>query len=332
MSAASRLWRRAPLWRFALFSAIFFAVTTLFYPAPWLLRALPPFAALTHRIDHFLGRDVQQTAENSETEQTPAAPAPPQPGAGQQAQGQGQAGNMTAAAPPIDSDIQDLLPLAGRQLPLPAGIWHPVVTTQSGPHREVVSNVLVRTDRGVVTGVIVVRASTASIPVSQLEEIDAPCHDDRYYMRRTLIADGRRTQCVATNATLLSAPGDISAAADINWAFERLHVLGFPLPPVLVTALWIHSVPTSDGGINFESVNIALSPAPAGTTKLSTPLGDWSKEGIGHSPFTGRFVQAVNSWIIAWAPTLQKGYEGNLTASSGPRPGSEDPAWQGLPE
>ncbi|NHO32458.1 hypothetical protein [Acetobacter fallax] len=324
MSAASRLWRRAPLWRLALFGMVFFSAITVFYPAPWLLRVFPPFSRLTHKVDHMLGRDAPPAAGSDETaaSETGQAP-PPAPAGGNASQGTGM-----AAAPPIDSELTDILPFAGRQLPLPAGTWHPVVTTQDGPHGELTSNVLVRTDKGVVTGVIIARATTASVPPDGVGEIEAPCHDDRDYMRRVLGSTAHSSQCVATYSTL-TISDNVSGSATINWAFKRLHVLGFPMPPVLVSALWSHIVQAQDGGVNFQTVEIALSPADPGSAKLSTSLDDWSKQGVGRSAFTARFVGAVNEWIIAWAPTLLQGYDGALKPASSPRPGSEDPAWHG---
>ncbi|MBB3883034.1 hypothetical protein [Acetobacter oeni] len=326
MSAASRLWHRAPLWRFALFGLIFFSAVTVLYPAQWLLHAFPPFARLTHKVDHMLGRDVPPAAGTpGETASGETGEATPPAGPGDT---NAPAGTGMAAAPPIDSELQDILPFAGRQLPLPAGVWHPVVTTQDGPHGELTSNVLVRTDRGVVTGVIIARATTASVPPDGVGEIEAPCHDDRDYMRRVLPSASHSTQCVATYSTI-TVSDNVSGSATINWAFKRLHVLGFPMPPVLVSALWSHIVQAPDNGINFQTVEIALSPADPGTAKLSTSLDDWSKQGTGRSPFTSHFVSAVNEWISGWAPTLLQGYDGALKPVSGPRPGSADPAWHG---
>ncbi len=326
MSSASRLWRRAPLWRLALFSMVFFTAITVFYPAPWLVRVFPPFAKLTHKVDHLLGRDAP-AASPAPDEASSGAPGQngPAPAPGDAAPSQG---NGMAAAPPIESELQDILPFAGRQLPLPAGIWHPVVTTQDGPHGELTSNVLVRTDRGVVTGVIIANATTASIPADAGDELESHCHDDRSYMRQMLPSTQNTRQCIATFDTV-TLSDEAGASPAISLAFRRLRVMGFPMPPVLVVAFWSHAVRAPDNGINFESVITALSPAEPGTAKLSTSLDDWTKAGVGRSPFTSRFIESVNEWIVAWAPTLLQGYEGTLKPASGIRPGAADPAWHG---
>lgn len=320
MSAVSRLWRRAPLWRLCVTGAVVFSAVTVIWPAPWMVRLCPPFAALTHKVDHLLHRS---SPSSSAPEQDAGTGAPSEAGPAP-----ADGGNDIAATPSIETELRDLLPFAGRKLPLPAGVWHPVLTTQEGPHGELISNVLVRTDRGVVTGVIIARGTTASVPAEGAGQLDEPCHDDRNFMRQSLPSPAHSSQCIATSASVTSTDA-VSSSAAINWAFKRLHVLGFPMPPLLVTAIWSHIVAAPDGGINFETVEYAFSPAQPGTAHLATSLDDWTKEGLGHSPFSSRFVDAVNSWITGWAPVLMNGYNGNLSPFSGNRPGSEDPAWHG---
>ncbi|GBQ21173.1 hypothetical protein AA0472_0365 [Acetobacter estunensis NRIC 0472] len=313
MSAFSRLWHRAPLWRLSFFGMIAFSGLTVLYPPHWLLKLYPPLNKLAH---HVAAPPADETT------------GPPSGDTGKGAPTGGD--SVQAAAPPIDATLTDILPFAGHQLPLPAGVWHPVLTDQAGPHGEINSNVLVRTDRGVVTGVIIARSTNASISATEADNIAAPCHDDRYTFRRQLAAPPGSAQCVATDVVYVDHD-EVSAASDVNWAFRRLKVLGFPMPFVLAQALWVHMVRATDGGINFEAVSIALSPAEPGSAKLNTTPADWTPQGIGQSPFAGRFMNSVNNWILSWAPVLLAGHEGRLQpmADGQLRPGAVDPAWHG---
>ncbi|GBQ95879.1 hypothetical protein AA23498_2471 [Acetobacter nitrogenifigens DSM 23921 = NBRC 105050] len=324
MSAASRLWVRAPLWRTALFATIFFTIVALFYPAAWLLRVVPRLQTVTHYIDHMLGRDAPAAPAADGDDSGGSGAAAPGPGGGPGAQSGGVP--ATSSAPPIDTDLHDIVPFAGRQLPLPAGTWHPVLSTQIGAHGEILSNVFVRTDRGVVTGVVIASASTAAIPKDQSGPLQPTCHDDAAYMNRLTTPAPGVTDCLSTGPMMLG-PNVTVPAPDLNLAFERLRVLGFPMPTVMVVATWAHIVRGKDGSVNLQAVATAISPAERGETKLSTILADWSKQGIGLSPFAGRFVKQVNDWIVAWSPTLLNGYNGKLQPSDDPRPGSKDPGY-----
>lgn len=329
MSAASRLWHRAPLWRFSLFCMIFFVAVTLVWPAAWLLRAVPQLARVTTPIAHFLGRDHSSPPPSENGGANPAPPSPEGSAAGggeQSAAGQQPEGDhLMASAPPIDTELHGVIPLAGRQLPLPAGIWHPVLTMQDGPHGEIISNVLVRSVKGVVTGVIVARGSTQSVPEAITDRLSALCHDDRNYESR-VIAEGNGTlECLSTRPVVLDQK-DVSAAPDINLAYRRLRLMGFELPPLLIEGYWARAVTAKDGGIDFEAVSTAVSPAPAGSRQLTTPLGDWSKPAIGSAPLAGRFVAAMNRWMEGWSGVLQQGFEGRISDQGVPERVSQDPS------
>ncbi|AQS85030.1 MAG: hypothetical protein ABF876_14810 [Acetobacter aceti] len=320
MSAFSRLWRRAPLWRLSLVSMVAFSGVTALYPPDWLVGLYPP-----------LGRFAHHPAATPDDDASSSDSSRNETGQNSQAAGGGGHGNgygtEQASVPPIDAQLIDLMPFAGRQLPLPAGIWHPVLTETTGPHGEISSNILVRTDRGVVTGVILVQATTASVPPSVLS--DQPCHARDAYFQRTLAAPKDAVQCISTNVSL-TPKGDIRSRDDIDWAFGRLQLLGFPMPPVWALASWTYAVNAPDGGKNFENVTMALSPADPGTARISTSLSDWTPDGLGTSPFSGRFMQDVNGWLTQWAPVLLQGYQGTLQPSPEKiRPAASDPAWHG---
>ncbi|MFT8718424.1 hypothetical protein [Acetobacter sp.] len=319
MSAFTRLWRRAPLWRLSLIGMVACGGLTALYPPHWLVNLYPPIGKLVHHAPPASSGEGEEQGSAGDGGSAPASG-----GSNDYRSGQ-------AAAPPIDADLRDVIPLAGRQFPLPVGIWHPVLTEQNGPHGEIVSNVYVRTDRGVVTGVILVRATTVSIPAN-LSSVPHPSCDreEGILFRRVLPSPPGTTECVMTNVTQ-PPMGEAASREDIDWAFHRLVLLGFPMPPVLVQGIWVHTVrdPTGDGQ-NFETMAIALSPADPGTTHIKASMDDWTPEGIGASPFAGRFVNDVNNWMLKWAPVLQQGYQGKLQPSTETvRPGSADPAWHG---
>lgn len=294
-----------------------FGGITALYPPDWLVGLYSPLGKFAHHPAAVPDSDTA-SPENvrNETGQN-----------GQTGNDSHDYGTAQGAVPPIEAQLFDLMPLAGRQLPLPAGIWHPVLTETSGPHGEISSNILIRTDRGVVTGVILVQATTASVPSSVMSPHS--CHEKEAYFTRKLDAPADAVQCIATGVTL-TPQGDIRSRDDINWAFGRLQLLGFPMPPVWGVASWDYVVNTPDGGKNFENVMIALSPADPGTARIKTSLSDWSPEGLGTSPFSGRFMQDVKEWLTRWAPVLMQGYKGTLQPSPDRiRPEASDPAWHG---
>ncbi len=121
MSAASRLWRRAPLWRLTLASAASFAILSVLYPTPSIL-------ALIRRAT------------------------PTDPGAAPVEQ-------LIGSYPPFEAVFSGTLPFAGRILPLPSGEWHELVSGRSEHDTELDFMVLGRVEHGALTGAIVASAS-----------------------------------------------------------------------------------------------------------------------------------------------------------------------------
>ncbi|MDG6094165.1 hypothetical protein LOC54_03380 [Acetobacter sp. AN02] len=324
MSAFSRLRHRAPLWRFCLYSSVLFCGFSLIWPAPWLLRLIPPLHRVTDPVGRLLTFGSSRNQQDGMQAEQPSGPAPQQ-----QPQGQRGANNLKIGVPPIDAELKGVFPFAGRQLPLPAGIWHPVLAMQDGANGEIISNVLVRSERGVVTGVIVVRASSQSVADSITEEITRLCHDDRNYSNRITAEKGGVFECLSSGPVFLNG-GKISNAPDISLAYERLRTMGFQLPPLLVEGYWARVVKAEDGGVNFEAVSTAVSPAPPGSSKLNTPPADWEKQAAGASPLAGRFIEEMKRWMDGWAGVLRNGFEGKLSPSGIPDAVSQDPSAKGL--
>lgn len=116
--------------------------------------------------------------------------------------------------------------IAGRTLPLPAGDWHPILTARSGAHGELSQQVLARTDRGVVSGVIVVRATQQPVPADLAEQLETPCHDDRDYAAHISDKAGVSQECSYTSNAVLENQS-VSTDPFITAAFSRMRTLGF---------------------------------------------------------------------------------------------------------
>jgi len=327
MSAFTRLWRRAFLWRLCLYVSVISCALTLVYPPPYLLRAVPPLKPMIAEINHLLGRSPTPQAPTPDS--TASNDAAPPPGAaapaGTPSAASDPANTEQVATPPITADLQGGIPFAGRVLPLPAGIWHPVLSTQAGPHRELLTNVLVRADRGIVTGVIVAHGSTASIPANSVSDLENGCHDDRNYLSKIVTGGPQTFECWTTNYTMLEQH-PMTNNQDVNEAFERLHVLGFPLPPLMLMATWNRADASTDGGVNVENVTILISPATPGTTKLPNPPEAYLKEALHSVPSSGELVNRLNQWMTNWVPVLRDGYLGKVKIEDIPPIASHDPA------
>ncbi len=155
MSAAGRLWRRAPLWRLSLGATLTFAALTALYPQPPLERAL----------SSLLARD-------------------PRPGAA-----------TGVSVPPLAPARNTLTAFAGRSLPLPPGDWHEVLAGRFEPQTEVNEIVLARLQRGRLTGLIDASGTTGpsktglGLPQACLDPTNyaahvPPGHPDRCWLIR----------------------------------------------------------------------------------------------------------------------------------------------------
>ncbi len=139
MSAAGRLWRRAPAWRFCLVSALgLVALTALFPPAELKHLAAGGMAAAGKAPGAAAARFVPP---GDSLPDAPLAVAVPPPGPGRSA----------------------TIPFAGRQLSLPPGEWQTLVVARTGTpdYRQTTS--LARIEAGQVTGLV---RAVASDPLS----------------------------------------------------------------------------------------------------------------------------------------------------------------------
>ena len=140
---------------------------------------------------------------------------------------------------PITERLTKAIPFAGRILPLPAGVWHPIINVIEGPHGEVLENILVRVQNHVVTGLIVASGTTQSILTAANTAMDTECHDDRNYMAHIAASHPPVMECWLTRLV------DPASILHMNVIAERLQQEGITLPPVLLRAAWINSAAAS---------------------------------------------------------------------------------------
>lgn len=315
MSAFTRLWRRAPVWRSMIYIMVFFTVMSLFFPMPWMVAHAP----WLQRIPGM---------------QRPGGSTPPATD-NQPAQPEGAAPARDAAAdstnrlmtPDITASLTGAIPFGGHTLPLPAGVWHPVLTGQFGPGGLMLINILVRTDRGVVTGVMIARTATEQLPLDVVQSATAHCHDDRNYTSHIYAdrPDGRNECAFVANA-VIGPNGAISSDELIQLAFKRLSALGFPMPSLFIVANWIQSSGATDATKGSSSITYLLAPTRTGTVQLLAPLPYWDKSTLAQVPAADEFIRRTDRWMMRWVPVLRQGMThdtGNLTA---PAEAARDPS------
>jgi hypothetical protein len=243
----------------------------------------------------------------------------------------------TVSIPPMDAQFEGLVVFAGRQLPLPAGKWHPVVNFQDDvAHGEVLTTLYVRSAQGIVTGLIIAQATTQSLPLAAMNMIQAQCHSSFNFMNEAAPQDGNRSICWMTtpirvvNNLFLTSNEPLQALLSdqmyIPPAVQRLTIMGFDLPPILVDAGWNLVEKSKSGtGVDFMSVHTLLSPAGTGTRRVPGEPENWSRAGMTDSAAVTDFVQRTNGWLRGWVPTLQRGFEKQADAERSLPGGSHGP-------
>lgn len=320
MSAFTRLWHRAPLWRTALITTGVCGLFSVLFPAPWLTRQLPYYGTMTAKVGQMLGRSSAAPAADANADE----------------------GRRMVSQPPMDAQFEGVIPFAGRQLPLPAGKWHPVLNYQDDiSHGEILTSIFVRSEQGVVTGFMIAQATTQSLPASDTQMLQDQCHSTFNFTVNDLPQDGKQTECwmtspirVVNNLFLTSnqaLQGLLSSPLFIPPALQRLGMMGFDLPPVLVDAAWTHIEKSKSGtGVDFATIHTLLSPALAGQKAVPGAPEDWSHAGMASSPVVADFVGRTDHWLQGWLPYLRKGYNGTLDSGSRlPAAATTDPGFHG---
>ncbi|EHH68972.1 hypothetical protein [Gluconobacter morbifer] len=295
MTAFGRLWRRAPLWRTSLCMTVGALGLAAFYPTPALKKAMPWLPG------HLPGQHPSASGP-----QGPGGPGPNGPG--------GNAPDSPADQVGIpDPGITERgsLTIAGRILPLPAGDWHPILTARSGPKGELSQQVLARTDRGVVSGVIVARATQQPLSADFAEQLETPCHDDRDYASHIVEKPGVSQECSYTSNAVL-ANKTVSTDPFITAAFNRMRTLGFPIPTLMINVGWYHAAFQSKDSVNIETVETLVAPIEEGSRQLLAPPQYWNKTAIHSNPDAARFIGDLDRWMVRWSTVLRRGFDGTL--------------------
>ncbi|WP_186336051.1 hypothetical protein [Komagataeibacter melaceti] len=293
MSAFSRLWRRAPMWRWCLYLILLFGLLTVIFPPGYLTRLVPALGKVATNIHNKLGMTDPPPAETAAGE----------------GNGDG-SGEGIVTMMPITDRLTNSIPFAGRILPLPAGVWHPVMNVINGPHGEVLENILVRVQGHVVTGLIGAEGSIQPVPESAIAAIDTSCHDDRNFMSRVITAHPPAMECWFTAAVY---PSSINRTAVIA---NRLKEEGFILPPVLLKTGWSYSTPAGDHNVNVETVTIFLNPVNTDSTRTLRSPQDWTKEMLPQQPAASDFVKRTDTWIAEWAQVMHDGFHSDMLATN----------------
>ena len=149
MAAAGRLWRRAPAWRVCLITALATTALVAMFPPklPAWVRGLTTHAAPPTAGSLPPARFVPQTA-----------PAPPNAG--------------LLGFPPPGVERSGVIPLAGRQLPLPTGKWQAVVLARSSKPIRGEVMVFSRVEEGALTGLLAIAVPDPL--AEQTSPFDAP--------------------------------------------------------------------------------------------------------------------------------------------------------------
>ena len=201
MSATGRLWRRAPLWRLALASAVTFVALSALFPTPSLLAL---FARLT------AGTPWARATGAA----APTAPAVPP---------------VIGDYPPFAATFAGTLHFAGRILPLPAGTWHELLAEREEHGTELDLMVLGRIEHGALTGAIIANASVIPADGPIQPHLPFGCFDARSAVA-VPPSDGGPHDCWFTRTADL--------AHLERRASERLAKMSITVAPTLVATTW----------------------------------------------------------------------------------------------
>ncbi|WP_408873923.1 hypothetical protein [Gluconobacter roseus] len=304
MTAFGRLWRRAPLWRTSVIVTVGALGMAAFYPTPALKKAMPWLPGHLPGAAPSAGQQADQTA---------AGPGGA-PGAGDQ-----------IGVPDPGIAQHGSIMIAGRTLPLPAGDWHPILTARSGAHGELSQQILARTDRGVVSGVIVVRATQQPVPAELAEQLETPCHDDRDYAAHISEQPGVSQECSYTSNAVLENQS-VSTDPFITAAFSRMRTLGFPIPSLMINVGWYHAAVAGKNTAHIETVETLVAPIEHGSRQLLAPPQYWNKASVHKNPDAAQFIDTLDRWMIGWSRVLRQGFDGTLDTATLVPPLINDPS------
>ncbi|MCQ8241596.1 hypothetical protein [Rhizosaccharibacter radicis] len=304
MSAAGRLWRRAPAWRVCLVGAVACTVLAAMFPPPLPsadgLRRLAARAGLPGAPPDAAGPSLPGASDTGQARFKPAPdPAP--------------AGYSAVGSPPLGEGRSGPIPFAGRMLPLPPGSWQELVLARSNDAPPLQLSVLDRVAEGRLTGLMLVEATA---PMTDLGIVEQPtaCVSPEIVARRITAGDTASDpfthECWALTAASLaptslaptSLAGDTSRARQnplIDRALRRLAANNVAVPDTMMALQFVRT--DAHGAMD---VTIFL-PARGPVTRAAT--------------------RPEQEWADRYLALLRKGFAGTLAGADMKEIGRRDP-------
>ena len=222
MSAAGRLWRRAPAWRLCLIAALAATALAAFFPHAWPAWVRAP------------GQGPAQPAPQSRF--TPQAALPGAEGALLE----------VPSSPPQRSGT---IPFAGRQLPLPAGSWQTLALARTSKPVSGQIEVFGRVEAGALTGLLLAAGSdpvaVAPSPFNVPQSCEEPDSIEAWVAPEPFGQDPLTHECwrlAAFNPLRLAERGRLDGV--LGRALLRVEELGVKLPDHLLLLHYLRSDPS----------------------------------------------------------------------------------------
>jgi hypothetical protein len=264
MSAAGRLWVRAPLWRACVLVAACATLLAVLYPV-WSRHA----------------------------------------------------GGLASSYAPVTQQevlghgLSDLVPLFGRQIPLPAGTWHAVqsqrVKRKDKP--DIVAAMLVRMGAAAPTGILVVQLVLAAQP-GQSTDANYQCENaENLVTIRFPQRDHVAHECWTVRSRVPDDWRNGGAAGIYQHGLARLHEGGIDPSGMFVAANWFQA---DDSGLMLVDY---FFPVRNDSTVPDAPDA-WSKAAALAHPATIAYLDRLKSWTGAWTPLLESGASNTLTTDA----------------
>lgn len=304
MSSLFALWKRAPLWRFCLVTGTLALVLGVLFPAPR-LRGYFPWLPMGFSVDS--PGTMQNSGQTGSHLATTASSTEEKP---------------QILYPDIDTTLEHYTILAGHQIPLPAGQWHPVLTASTNEHFPISFIALARASHHILTGLVIAETNLVPTPASLASTITQPCHDDR----NTVIErheSAETAECILLEPALLNGLA-VNDDNFINDSLARLRISGFIVPPFMIAASWRHLeimpkegvTPDQEPRAGFAIVDTLIpplsTPVRQGQIRILAPLDSWQGGVRDRNPEVASFMKNMVDWLHNWLEILQQGYHHNL--------------------
>ena len=278
MSAAGRLWRRAPAWRLCLMPAIVSTALAAMFPPRFSLPGLRPYDKHAGTAPAPVATPPAQPARF-----TPLPDPPPVDGA-------------SVEVPHASTDRSGIIPFAGRQVPLPAGVWKDLLIARLGGTVPGQMQVLARIENGQLTGLLQADGPSPASGAAGPLALPAACHADNAIAHE--IAPEAASQSPMAHECWVLLDSDITAPANhaknddiTRRALGRAEELGAKIPDHMLLLLYIRSSET--GWLR----TLLLLPANKDVTTAAN--------------------RRIAAWCRRFAAELHAGYDSKLGAAGG---------------